>query len=295
MNIEKTFTDDHQVNLKVTIDDARLDEAKQRAARKLAKRTSIPGFRPGKAPYHVIARTVGDAAILQEAVDLILDEDYSKIIDEAGINPYSSGALNNIPSMEPLTLEFTVPLEAETTLGDYKSVRFPYDLEPVSDENVTAYLEDLRERMAFPRTLLARLPRLKLITIIGRITNLDVAAARYGKGRVVAFGHGGYFSRGALETGDTAALVRNAILWSGGERAEPRVAVVGLGAIRQQFEGSDGLAPIALPDRDWKRALTEADVICLGDVGSRLRNLVNRLERVSAFKIPMLMTSGFGI
>lgn len=148
MNIEKTFTQDHQVNLKVTIDSDRLETAKQRAARKLAKNTRIPGFRPGKAPYHVIVRTLGDAAILQEAVDLVLDEDYTKIIEEADIKPYSSGTLNNISSMEPLTLEFTVPLEAETTLGDYKSVRFPYELEPVSDENVTQYLEDLRERMA---------------------------------------------------------------------------------------------------------------------------------------------------
>ena len=36
----------------------------------------------------------------------------------------------------------------------------------------------IRERMAFPRTLLERLPNLKLITIIGmRLTNLDLEAA----------------------------------------------------------------------------------------------------------------------
>jgi phosphoglycerate dehydrogenase-like enzyme len=36
----------------------------------------------------------------------------------------------------------------------------------------------IRERMAFPRTLIERLPNLKLITIIGaRLTNLDLAAA----------------------------------------------------------------------------------------------------------------------
>src|ERR1700724_4218633 len=36
----------------------------------------------------------------------------------------------------------------------------------------------LRERMAFPRTLIERLPNLKLITIVGMsLTNLDMAAA----------------------------------------------------------------------------------------------------------------------
>lgn len=148
LNIEKTFTEDHQVNLKVTIEDARLEEAKHRAARKLAQRNRIPGFRPGKAPYHVILRTVGDAAVLQEAMDIILDEDYSKIIEEAEIKPYSSGTLNNISSTEPLTLEFTIPLEAEVKLGEYKGLRFPYELAPTTDEDVTRYLEDLRERMS---------------------------------------------------------------------------------------------------------------------------------------------------
>lgn len=36
----------------------------------------------------------------------------------------------------------------------------------------------MRERMAFPRSLLERLPRLKLITIVGmNLPNLDLAAA----------------------------------------------------------------------------------------------------------------------
>src|SRR5581483_11633679 len=36
----------------------------------------------------------------------------------------------------------------------------------------------LRERMAFPRTLIEKLPKLKLITIVGRsLANLDITAA----------------------------------------------------------------------------------------------------------------------
>lgn len=43
-----------------------------------------------------------------------------------------------------------------------------------------------------------------------------VAAARFDKGRVVAFGHGGYFSAtgGEESDKDTAALLRNALIWS---------------------------------------------------------------------------------
>jgi len=52
-----------------------------------------------------------------------------------------------------------------------------------------------------------------------------IAAARLGKGRVVAFGHPGYFSK-EIDKGDTAALLKNAIVWaSGKEAADVRVSV----------------------------------------------------------------------
>ncbi len=146
MNIEKTYTDDHQVKLTVTIDQDRLDAAKQRAARKIAQKTRIPGFRPGKAPYAVILRTVGESTVLQEAVDSILDTDYAAIITEAEIKAYGPGSLDSILSMDPLKLEFTVPLEAEVTLGDYKSLRFPYELEPISEDRVNEFIENLLDR-----------------------------------------------------------------------------------------------------------------------------------------------------
>lgn len=54
-----------------------------------------------------------------------------------------------------------------------------------------------------------------------------VAAAPLGRGRVVAFGHGGYLDRATLDTADTGRLLRNAVAWAAGGRARPRVGVVG--------------------------------------------------------------------
>lgn len=50
-----------------------------------------------------------------------------------------------------------------------------------------------------------------------------VAAAVWNRGRVVAFGHGGYFSRGTLRTGETAQLLLNAAYWCAGARNEERL------------------------------------------------------------------------
>jgi trigger factor len=118
LNIEKQYQDDHQMKLTVQVEPHAMEEARQRAARKISKQTKIPGFRPGKAPYSVILRTVGEAAIFEEAVEIVANDIYPKVIDEAKIEPYGPGQLQNIASMDPLTLEFIVPLDAEVTLGE---------------------------------------------------------------------------------------------------------------------------------------------------------------------------------
>jgi hypothetical protein len=58
-----------------------------------------------------------------------------------------------------------------------------------------------------------------------------IAAARLGKGRVVALAHDGYFNADALGTADTGRLIRNTVNWAAGAE-KARVAVVGLPALR---------------------------------------------------------------
>ncbi len=85
MKIETQPLENHEVKITAEIEDERLDEMKRRAASKLARRIKIPGFRPGKAPYPVIQRTVGEAAIFEEALELLVDAIYPEVIEEAKI------------------------------------------------------------------------------------------------------------------------------------------------------------------------------------------------------------------
>ena len=148
MNFEKQIREDHHAHLTVQVDADRLEGMKRRAASQLAKRVKIAGFRPGKAPYPVIVRQLGEAAILEEAIELLVDDIYPEVIKEADINPFGPGKLENITSADPITLEFSVPLEAETILGDYHSILKSYEPEAVSEQDVRDVMQDLRERHA---------------------------------------------------------------------------------------------------------------------------------------------------
>jgi trigger factor len=148
LKIEKQTLEDHQVKLTVEVEEKTFEDAKRRAAKKVSKQTKIPGFRPGRAPYNVVVRQVGEPVILEEALDILVQDIYPKIIEEADIQPYGPGKLENVESMEPPVLEFIVPLDAEVNLGDYHAIRKTYEPGEVSEKQVDEVIEDLQERQA---------------------------------------------------------------------------------------------------------------------------------------------------
>ena len=148
MKIEKKILDDRQAELTVEYTKEEFEGYKRRAARKISKDTKIPGFRPGKAPYEVIVNRYGEAAILEEAIDILLDSDYGKFLEEAKIEPSAPGSLDKVESYDPPKMVFTVPLEPDIDLGKYREVRKPYELEEFDLSKVDDFITNLRRNAA---------------------------------------------------------------------------------------------------------------------------------------------------
>ena len=66
MNIQTERLENHTARFTVELDTDRLEQAKQAAAKKIAKRVNIPGFRKGKVPYKILLKYVGEGALLDE-------------------------------------------------------------------------------------------------------------------------------------------------------------------------------------------------------------------------------------
>lgn len=149
MKIDQKALDDHQVKLTVEVEAEALTVARRKAAKKIAGRVKIPGFRPGKAPYSVIEKQVGPEAIQEEAIDIVLDEVYPKVLDESGISPYGPGTLEKVTDdKEPHVYEFRVPLSPEVTLGDYKKIRVAMKKKKVAKKDIEGVIDNLREQQA---------------------------------------------------------------------------------------------------------------------------------------------------
>jgi len=153
LKIEKTIEENHEAKLVVEVEPELMDTYKRRAARKISERGKIPGFRPGKAPYHMVVLNYGEQAIVEQAIDFFVDGEYSNILKEADVNPGASGRLENIDSLEPPRLIFKVPLSPEVDLGEYHSIRLPYEWTAPEPKAVDAAIEDLRQMYATTETV----------------------------------------------------------------------------------------------------------------------------------------------
>lgn len=145
----QTRSDDHQLHLSVEIEPETLQSARERAAKRIAKKVKVPGFRPGKAPFSVIEKQVGEQAIKDEALDIVIDDVYPKLIEETGVKPYGPGTLEKVDEEKtPPVFEFRVPLSPEVKLGDYDKIRIAYEEKTPKQEDVDKVFNNLREQAA---------------------------------------------------------------------------------------------------------------------------------------------------
>jgi trigger factor len=148
LNVQTEKLDNHVARLTVEVETSQLEKAKKQAARKLAKRVNIPGFRKGKAPYRVLVSYVGEAPIVEEAIETLGNDVFRKALDESEIEPYTIGELEDFQLDPQPTFVFTVPMQPTVELNDYLSVRVDYEVPEVTDEDVDEALRRLQEEHA---------------------------------------------------------------------------------------------------------------------------------------------------
>jgi trigger factor len=138
------------VTLEVELPAERLQQAVGQAVGRLGRRTRVPGFRPGKAPRAVLERVLGPGAILEDAVDHLVEDAYRKALVDEAILPLAPADLEVVQAEEgkPVIFKATVPVRPDVTLGDYRGFKFRPEIEPATDERLEQVLTELQDQYA---------------------------------------------------------------------------------------------------------------------------------------------------
>ena len=150
MNVTATPAPKSSVILEVEVPPEKLARAVDEAVRALSKRTRVAGFRPGKAPRPVLERVLGPGAVLDEAVDRLIQSSYRDALVEQAILPLTNADVEVVQAEEgkPLIFKATVQIRPDVTLGDYKNFNFKPEIETIDEPKVDKVIDELRDQNA---------------------------------------------------------------------------------------------------------------------------------------------------
>ncbi|HEX6062720.1 MAG TPA: trigger factor [Longimicrobiales bacterium] len=136
-------------HLTITVPADRLETERHNAARRLAQKVKLPGFRKGKVPAQVLEKKFG-GAVEQEMLEKVMGAAYREAIQREGLQPISQAAIENVDYKPGEDLKFDVHFEVRpeielNRLGGFTVRRPPVE---VSEEAVDQVIQRLREEHA---------------------------------------------------------------------------------------------------------------------------------------------------
>lgn len=125
----------------------RLSSAIEEAVRRLSRTTKVPGFRPGKAPRVMLERILGPDAVLDDAVDGLVEDAFRQVMREQEILPLTTPQVevSQVEEGKPVIFKATVEVRPEAKLGDYDHFGFKPEVKPVDETMVEKVIDELRD------------------------------------------------------------------------------------------------------------------------------------------------------
>jgi trigger factor len=134
------------VKLSVELDTEEFDGAIDAAFKKIARQVNIPGFRPGKAPRHLVEARVGADAARAQALHDSIPDFYIEALRENDVDAIGQPELKITSGEEegPVAFEAEVPVRPIPALGGYQGLKVTVPNPVASEEDVDAQIERLR-------------------------------------------------------------------------------------------------------------------------------------------------------
>lgn len=138
------------VTIEITLTEKEWNEAINEAYEKTKGKYSLPGFRKGKVPKHLLESTYGKGVFYEEAINYAFPKYYSEVLEkEPSIEAVAAPDIDvKKISDKGITLLAIVPVKPEVKLGAYKGISFKKNEYNVTDKDIEDDIKSLQERNA---------------------------------------------------------------------------------------------------------------------------------------------------
>jgi trigger factor len=147
MQTTNTSLPNSRLALEFELPPERLSRAIDQAVSRLSRQTRVPGFRPGKAPRVMLERFLSGTAVIDEAVEQLVEDAFREAVVEQDLSPLTTPEIEITQREEgkPVIFKATVQVRPDVKLGDYEHFGFKPEIQPVDQTMVEKVIDELRD------------------------------------------------------------------------------------------------------------------------------------------------------
>ena len=147
MKVLTNIIENRQAFLTIEVEPAEVKASLDKSYARLAKKTSVPGFRKGKAPRAVLEQHIVKENLLEDALNDLLPKVCADAIQKEKIEAFAQPVIV-VTTTDPVVFRATVPLPPEVKLGNYRRIRIKPERVKSGKKEVDAVIEELRHQHA---------------------------------------------------------------------------------------------------------------------------------------------------
>lgn len=168
MSVQVEKLEKNMVKLTIEVPAEEFDAAIDRAYKKNRGKIAVQGFRKGKAPRAIIEKMYGKGIFYEDAANEVIPDAYAKAVEEENVDVVAQPDIDVTQVEKGKNFIFTalVAVKPEVTLGEYKGIEVEKQEAEVTDEEVTAEVDRVREQNARMVTVDDRAARMGDIVVI---------------------------------------------------------------------------------------------------------------------------------
>src|SRR3989339_237707 len=151
MKVEKKDLKKSQIELIVELSVEEFKPYIQKGAEVISKEVKIDGFRPGKVPYEVLKKKIGEMSILEESARIAINKTLGEVIAKhVEGQPVGQPKIDitKIAPNNPMEFKVTLDILPEVVLGVYKDLKIKRKKIEVTKQDIEKMLTDLQSMRA---------------------------------------------------------------------------------------------------------------------------------------------------
>lgn len=148
MSLQVEKLEKNMAKLTIEVSAEEFEKAIRAAYLKNKNKFNVPGFRKGKIPQTMIEKMYGAGVFYEEAANKVIPTAYAEEMKQCELTIVSQPKIEvtQIEKGKPFIFTAEVALMPEVTLGDYKGIEVEKQVVEVTDEEVDAEMERVRNQ-----------------------------------------------------------------------------------------------------------------------------------------------------